>query len=162
MPDKMEEILVLIRKARIEETQEITDVLNVVTQDLLRKNIHQWTQPWNESEIIAEINQEQLYVLENENKILGTFAIKEKSCLSSLDLTNGSYYLYQIAILPICQGNGLGGEILKFAERHFEKVYLDCWAGNAKLKDFYSQNGWDYLGDFPENDYFISVFMNER
>jgi GNAT superfamily N-acetyltransferase len=152
----------LIRKARIEEAQEITDVLNVVTQDLLRKNIRQWTQPWNESEIIEGINQGQLYVLADENKILGTFAIKEKSCLSSLELTDGSYYLYQIAILPICQGKGLGREILKFAERHFEKVYLDCWAGNTRLKDFYSQNGWDYLGDFPENDYFISIFKFKR
>jgi hypothetical protein len=37
-------------------------------------------------------------------------------------------------------------------------LYLDCWAGNEKLKEFYFNNGFEYVGDFPEEDYFISVF----
>jgi hypothetical protein len=37
-------------------------------------------------------------------------------------------------------------------------LYLDCWAGNKKLRNFYSNAGFDFIGDFPEEDYMISVF----
>ena len=40
-------------------------------------------------------------------------------------------------------------------------LYLDCWAGNDKLKNFYLNNGFKHVGDFPEEDYFISVFKGD-
>ncbi|WP_088012228.1 GNAT family N-acetyltransferase [Gottfriedia acidiceleris] len=41
-------------------------------------------------------------------------------------------------------------------------IYLDCWAGNDKLKQFYQNYGLKQLGDFPENDYYISIFKHEK
>lgn len=38
------------------------------------------------------------------------------------------------------------------------RALLDCWAGNAALRDFYTRAGFTHLGDFPEADYRVSVF----
>ncbi|GAA0180924.1 hypothetical protein SH2C18_35360 [Clostridium sediminicola] len=39
--------------------------------------------------------------------------------------------------------------------------YLDCWAGNEKLRTFYLKAGFDFCGDFPEDNYMSSVFKYE-
>ncbi|MGV2941336.1 GNAT family N-acetyltransferase [Mesobacillus sp. LC4] len=63
---------------------------------------------------------------------------------------------------PEYQGKGYGSVITswscQYARQLVEELYLDCWAGNEKLKNFYSENGFEYVGDFPEEDYYISVF----
>ena len=41
-------------------------------------------------------------------------------------------------------------------------LYLDCRAGNKKLRDFYSKSGFDFMGDFPVADYMVSVFVYEK
>ncbi len=37
-------------------------------------------------------------------------------------------------------------------------LYLDCWAGNKKLRNFYLESGFIYMGDYPEDDYYISIY----
>ena len=37
-------------------------------------------------------------------------------------------------------------------------IYFDCWAGNNFLRKFYTEVGFEYMGDFPEEDYFVSAF----
>lgn len=73
-----------------------------------------------------------------------------------------SKYLYQIAILPKYQGRNLGFHIIQFpcsfVKEMNKTLYLDCWAGNDKLKEFYFKNGLEYMGDIQEEDYFISIF----
>ncbi len=63
---------------------------------------------------------------------------------------------------PEAQGRGVGEAVCAwvkaYADSRRKSVYLDCWAGNEKLKDFYSKAGFDYLGDYPEEDYQISAF----
>jgi RimJ/RimL family protein N-acetyltransferase len=67
--------------------------------------------------------------------------------------------------LPEIQGNSLGRDIIdyacKYAERNYTAIYLDCYSGNKKLREFYLKSGLDYVGDFPEEDYFVSVFRYE-
>ncbi|GAA0492488.1 hypothetical protein GCM10008986_18550 [Salinibacillus aidingensis] len=47
-----------------------------------------------------------------------------------------------------------------YAQRFTGKLYLDCWAGNQKLRVYYPAQGLTYLGYFPEKDYSISVFTS--
>ena len=60
------------------------------------------------------------------------------------------------------QGKGLGKVLIQTAiENSTKNIYLDCWAGNSKLKEFYENNGFKYIKDIKENDYFISIFKKE-
>ncbi|WP_454099323.1 GNAT family N-acetyltransferase [Metabacillus sp. SLBN-84] len=75
---------------------------------------------------------------------------------------SASIYLSQLAILPAHQGKGIALYITEFACSYAmsvkKKIYLDCWAGNEKLKNFYLKAGFDFQGDLPEGDYSISIF----
>ncbi|MBE7129337.1 GNAT family N-acetyltransferase [Bacillus mycoides] len=154
----------VIRLAKLNDLQQVLNVLNKVTLDLQKKGINQWDYPWDTNKITSEIKKNYLYVLLIASETIGTFGIKEIDSLSDLTIDSKSKYLYQIAILPEYQGNKFGSVITEFACSYAKEVnntiYLDCWTGNEKLKHFYLNNGFEYQGDFPERNYFISIFKS--
>ncbi|WLR42281.1 GNAT family N-acetyltransferase [Bacillus carboniphilus] len=151
---------VTIRTAEKKECEDVLEVLNKATLDLLKKGINQWSYPWDQESIKQQLDDAFVMILGN--TIVGTFFISLRNTISDLELEKGSYYLHKIAVHPFHQGKDLGSEILRFVYAYVKKqqksVYLACWAGNEKLKQFYLNNGLMYVGDFPEEDYFISVF----
>lgn len=151
-----------IRLAYIQEKDIIVELLNKVTLFLHEKGINQWIYPWNPDEIGIDIQNKYTYVLIVDGKIVGTFSIKDINEFDFLSIEPQSKYLYRIAILPEYQGKNLGIEIVNYSCQYARKLnktlYLDCWAGNEKLRNFYSSAGFEFIGDFPEEDYMISVF----
>jgi GNAT superfamily N-acetyltransferase len=151
-----------IRLATLNDQQQVLSVLNKVTLGLQKKGINQWDYPWHVNKIVSAIKNNYSYVLLMDEKIVGTFCIKDIDFLSELTINSKSKYLSQIAILPEYQGNDLGSVLMdfacSFANEVNKTIYLDCWAGNEKLKDFYLNTDFEYQGDFPEEDYFISIF----
>ena len=155
-----------IRIGTFDDRQTIINILNSTTLDLLEKGIPQWEYPWNEKEILHDMDKNQAFLMFEENQPVGVFFIKEKGSLSSLTLKPGSLYLNQVAILPKYQGKNLGSKITAFAQKMANQakkdLYVDCWAGNGKLKAFYNRNGFELLGDYPEADYFVSIFKYKK
>ena len=153
-----------IKIAKIDDTSLIVELLNCVTLNLHKKNINQWTYPWNINEIEDEINKKHIYIFTKELKIIGTFSLKDID-ENFIFIKSSGIYLYRIAILPEYQGKNIGKEIINYAceySKHLNKLlYLDCWAGNEKLRKFYTEVGFDFSGDFPEEDYMVSVFKYE-
>jgi len=152
-----------IRLAVKEDISTILELLNKVTLNLHEKNINQWDYPWESEAIIMDVENRNVYVLTIDNLIVGTFSIKTMDTNMVFPISDiGSFYLYRIAVLPECQGKDLGVKIVNYAcefSRSSKKsLYLDCWAGNVKLKSFYLKAGFDFCGDFPEEDYMIGVF----
>lgn len=149
-----------IRLAKQGDQKDILNVLNAAALILHEKGISQWEYPWDEKELVDQM--EFLYVVTVDNQVIGTFGIKDIDCLNEYSFEPSSKYLYQIAILPEYQGKGYGPVITSWVREYVcgggKPLYLDCWAGNQKLKSFYQENGFDYVGDFPEEDYYISVF----
>jgi ribosomal protein S18 acetylase RimI-like enzyme len=97
---------------------------------------------------------------------VGTFSLKEIG-INSLPtiIESDNLYLYRVALLPEYQGKNIGLKVTNYAcqiSRDLKKIlYLDCWAGNVNLKNFYLKAGFDFCGDFPEEDYMLSVFKYE-
>lgn len=152
----------VIRSATLDDLLEVLNILNKAAKDLHIKGIHQWEYPWNDKEIRQQIQSKYLYFLSKNEECIGTFGIRDLHSLSDCVIEPGSKYLFQIAILPEYQGMGYGKVITDWActyakERNIP-LYLDCWAGNDKLKTFYKDNSFQYMGDFSEEDYYISVF----
>ncbi len=156
-----------IRLATIEETHKVMKILNEVTKDLLDKNINQWEYPWNEEVVKEDIVKSKVFFAIYEGIEIATFSIR------TLNEENNSFYrelkggyLYRIAILPRVQGIGIGSSILESIEKderfNKEDLYLDCWAGNKKLKEFYLKSGFIYIGDYPEDDYKISIYKYKK
>lgn len=154
--------MIEIRTAIKSELQPILYVLNEATLNLHSKGIKQWSYPWLERDIEQDLDTGNIYVVINDDNIVGTFTMYEIDSISQLKLPQRSMYLTKIAIHPDFQGMNLGNKITNSActmVRDLKKtLYLDCWAGNDKLKSFYTKTGFEYLGDIPENDYMISIF----
>ena len=142
----------------------IVDLLNNVTLKLHEKNINQWEYPWDLKEIERDIENRNTYIVTTSGSlILGTFSIRyleTKTWIPIIEPNN--LYLYRIAVLSEYQGNNIGLKIMNYAcqsaRASKQILYLDCWAGNEKLKNFYTKAGFVFCGDFQEEDYEISVF----
>ncbi|PLR91970.1 GNAT family N-acetyltransferase [Bacillus sp. T33-2] len=152
-----------IRLAKRDDLLEVVNILNEVTWHLHSKGIMQWDFPWDAATVAKDINDNYCYVLVDNGKMIGTFAIRNIDRTYTFAIEHQSKYLGQIAILPEFQGIKLGEKVTSFARSLAsdakKPLFLDCWAGNGKLRNFYSDNGFTYLGDFPEDDYMVSVFQ---
>lgn len=148
------------------KSSDIVALYNDVTLQLHRKGIHQWEYPWRADIVKRAIERREVYIVEFNGIAVGAFLLGETSDFQGLRVEESSLYLSKIAILPSYQGLGIGKEIVSFAcafaRTAGRAMYLDCWAGNEKLKEFYTGCGLNYMGDFPEEDYFISVFKSGR
>jgi GNAT superfamily N-acetyltransferase len=152
-----------IELATIEDIHKVMKILNEVTEDLLDKDINQWEYPWKEEVIKEDIIKSRIFLVVYEGVIIGTFSIRALD-----DQDNAFYrgvegkYLYRIAILPRTQGLGFGVTMLNLIREsetlNRNNLYLDCWDGNKKLRNFYLESGFIYMGDYPEDDYYISIY----
>jgi GNAT superfamily N-acetyltransferase len=65
-------------------------------------------------------------------------------------------YLYLLAVRRGVARQGVSTAMLDWAfedaRRNGRVLRLDCWAGNDKLRRFYSGAGFEYLGDVEIND----------
>lgn len=138
----------MIVKSTVNDKNMIIEILNEVALNLIKKGINQWGYPINEE----EIDFHKCYLLLESNETIGVFFLKELK----------DFYLYKIAIKPKFQSRGYGKIIIDFTKSmSIDKnkyFFLDCWAGNEKLKNFYKNCQLTYMGDFPEEDYFVSIF----
>ncbi|WP_342597937.1 GNAT family N-acetyltransferase [Psychrobacillus sp. FSL H8-0483] len=152
----------LIKLAVKKDVELILEVLNKVTLHLHKRGINQWEYPWDSVHIKNGIEESNTYKLVVDDNVIGTFVIQTIDHLNKLTIRADSLYVGRIAILPEYQGRNIGSMIIDFANSFAhsknQDMYLDCWAGNRKLKDFYLHNGLDYVGDFPVKDYWISIF----
>jgi GNAT superfamily N-acetyltransferase len=78
-------------------------------------------------------------------------------------LPNPLWYLQSLMLEPSERGKGLGlifiDGVLRLIKDQGGTIILDCWAGNSKLRSFYELAGFVHHGEFPENDYEISVYF---
>lgn len=155
-----------IIRAKHQHLEGMLHVLNQATRNLLERGIQQWDYPWTKEIIEEEILNNEAYVILDEETVVGVFFIKTIVGNDYPTIMKDNHlYLYRVAVRPDYQGEGVGEEIcgaaFSIAKEQNKTIYLDCWEGNIKLKKFYTNTGFVYCGDFPEEDYWISVFKFE-
>ncbi len=153
-----------VRKAMLEDLDQVIALINSTAKHLIEKNVFQWSYPCEEEEVKNEVEKGEVYLLEDGSKLIGSYSIKPISDDYQVVIEDG-LYLYRIIIHPHFQGNNVGSYILNYVKSHHKKntnLVLDCWAGNEKLKKFYINNGCNLLGEFPEESYKISIFSVDK
>lgn len=150
-----------IEKAVLADLDNIITVLDEATLKLLKKEIPQWNYPWYREDIEKDLQSQ--YVVREEGSIIAVFSMKPlNNCYDNKEQSKEDYYLHRIAVLPEYQGKGLGRKILHFVQnfsiKREKNIYLDCYQGNKKLRQLYEKAGFYYQGDYPEEDYLVSVF----
>ena len=151
----------VIKKAGRDDLSAVVDILNAATEKLLAKGVMQWEYPWDEQVILKDIADGLFYVAQLEGQTFGCLGLK-KFENNPFNNDNTGMYAYHLAVHPQYSGKGYSEHLCRFvhdfAKENNTTVYFDCWAGNTFLKNFYISAGFEYMGDFPEEDYFVSAF----
>ncbi len=122
------------------------------------------------AQVASQVAAETAYLLVEGDELLGSVFVEPLTEQMLPDIprppqvANGTplYFLSKLMIEPQMQGYGLGSLLLDAAKEVVAKsggiLLLDCWAGNDKLRAFYTTAGFKLYGLFPEGDFEISVF----
>ena len=151
-----------VRKATEKDIPAVLDILNSATQKLLAKKVMQWEYPWDENVVKSYVDKNEFYIAFYDDVPCGCFGLKKypDNRFAPQD-TDGEYW-YHLAVHPNSDKAGIGYMLCRWVQEYSRQtgitIYFDCWAGNTSLRNYYSFNGFEYMGDFPEEDYFVSAF----
>ena len=161
-----------IELASIDQIDLIMKIIKACTNHMIKNGIFQWNDKYpTKQSFIDDINNEDLFVLKHEDKIIGcvcaSFEMDDFYKQITWDTSSKkNIYLHRLAIHPDHQGQGFAKYIMKFIENFAKEsgcfsVRLDTFSQNKKNNHLYSKLGYKKLGkiyfrdqsDMPFNCY---------
>ncbi len=153
----------MIRSAKISEIPDILQLTDACTRSMIEKGIYQWNEHYpSASAFENDIERNELYVLEVDEKIIGTIVIStfvdaEYIPIKWLTPDANNVYIHRLSVHPNHQGKGYAQRLMDFAETQAKKdgfvsIRLDTFSQNKRNQQFYETRGYQRLGDifFPK------------
>lgn len=152
-----------VRPAVDREAEIVIDILTRAAEKLAAKGVSQWMIPWEADKVRLAIQLGRQFIVLEADKAIAVFELANQCGNLAVEVTSpGDLYLCHLAVDPNRQNQGVGMQVMRqVLEQATEKrqtLYLDCWAGNTKLRKFYTDCGMTLWGEFPEETYRITVF----
>ena len=152
-----------IRKAKTEDIKAVLSITKACAIDLISKGIYQWSEHYpNKKDFKNDIENCWLYVVENDNEIIGCISIsthmdQEYQSVKWLSKSNKNIYIHRLAVDPKNQSKGYALQLMGFAENYgkqnnYESIRLDTFSKNLRNQRFYERRGYIRL----ENVYFLN------
>ncbi len=154
------------KKMRLAKILEIPDILKITRACALNMSdngIHQWNEHYPSKDAFEnDIDRNELYVLEENSKIIGTIVIsthmdQEYQPIKWLTENKNNIYIHRLSVHPENQGKGYAQKMMTFAEnyakqKNYSSVRLDTFSQNKRNQKFYEARGYKKLGDiyFPK------------
>ncbi|NUU62091.1 GNAT family N-acetyltransferase [Paenibacillus agri] len=147
-----------IREAISEDLEQIEKILSACKRDLEQKGIYQWNDQYpNTAYFLEKLEHRELYVIEHEDEIAGSFVLDEHAMPEWEEVKwrfkQGRYLLlHALFINPLIQGKGLGNRVLDFFEEtavkgQYDGIRLDVFSKNEAALKFYTKRGFEHRGD---------------
>lgn len=153
----------MIRKATSSDVDSILLVTKACAKSMISKGIYQWNEHYpNAAAFEKDIKRNELYVLTNENIIIGTIVIStfmddEYQSIKWLTPNDKNLYIHRLAVHPDYQGQGLAQKLMDFAEAYgsengYDSIRLDTFSQNPRNQKFYERRNYKRLGSiyFPK------------
>lgn len=153
----------MIRKATTADIDTILDITRACAEHLIMNTIFQWNTHYPKRESFEnDVDRQELYVLELENKSIGCIVIStrmddEYTLINWLTPNVNNSYIHRLAIHPKHQGQGYAQKLMDYAEDYlrihkFASVRLDTFSQNIRNQKFYARRGYQKLGNiyFPK------------
>lgn len=148
-----------LRKSKKDDLKYIIEIINEAKELLKESKIDQWQQGYpNEEVILRDIENQYSYVLEDNNKIIGTVALsfdKEKTydlIYAGKWISNGEYaVIHRIATSRRYNIKGAGTEIIKSIEKickdkGIKNIKIDTHEKNLVMQKLLNKNDFKYCG----------------
>jgi len=147
----------MIREATNNDLNRIVEITNACGKHMISQNIFQWNKEYPNLEVFKkDLENQSLYVIELESKIVGCVCISEKMDavykeVKWLTPDSKNMYVHRLAIDPKFQGKGLAIKLMSYAEdlaktKDFKSMRLDTFSKNPKNNKFYNLQGYKKLG----------------
>ena len=153
----------MIRKAKLSDLAAIKKLTEACAVSMQEKGIFQWNEHYPSLEKLQlDIEKEELYVLEEEEKIHGIVVLtpemdEEYIPIEWLTPNKNNLYVHRLATDPQAWGSGNGRKLMDFAEafakeHDYASVRLDTFSKNERNQKFYEARGYKRLGNiyFPK------------
>ena len=156
-------------KIRNADTKELNAIMNLISSCARRMNeqgIQQWDEIYpDEKTIRNDIEKQQLYLLEDEDKLCGIIAINEyqEPQYKNIDwkFQGKTLVVHRLAIEPSCQRKGYARMLMQFThklakEGHYENIRLDAFVHNPAAVGLYEKLGYRRAGilTFRKGDFY--------
>ncbi|WP_246615311.1 GNAT family N-acetyltransferase [Clostridium thailandense] len=146
-----------MRKASIEDTKEIMEIIKETIAEMRTYNNTQWDESYpQEKDFINDIKREELYVTERDGKIVG-FVCINKVEPDEYDELNWSLkevcmVVHRMAVNPNYRRSGIGTELMKFADElalanNIKYLKTDTYSINTKMNALFKKCGYDLVGE---------------
>ncbi len=155
----------MIRKASLEDLNEIKKLTEACAGALQRQNIFQWNKHYPSLEKLEnDIQREELFVYEIDNRIIAIMVLTPKMDVVYQDIewlteSDTNLYVHRLATHPKFWGKGYARKMMDFAEefaknQNFASIRLDTFSKNLRNLKFYENRGYKRLGDvyFPHKN----------
>lgn len=152
-----------IEKGNLSNIDEIFQVYQDAKEELDKKDIFQWTNNYPTLSIIEnDLKKDSLFVLKNNEKIIGAICINEEQEFEYKKIKwkyNQSKVLiiHRLVIDPKYQGKGYAKIVMDFVEKlafdnNFSSIRLDAYSQNKRVIIFYEKRKYCFRGEiyFPE------------
>ena len=159
-----------VRRAERDDIAFIVDLSRRVQEKLTASGSLQQIGPIPRETVEAQVNAGTAHILDRGSRRLGSVFV-EPVPVESLrrwkldDPTLKPWFLHKLMLEPGEQGHCLGAYFLEGIKAYIASrqpggtIVLDCWAGNDKLRDFYTRAGFKLHGVFPANGFEVAVFV---
>lgn len=139
--------------AQPSDLDEVMELMTEVAQWLIQKGCEgQWPPVIPRDFIAASIERGEVYLARQGNQVVGTVTLQWSDLSMWGERPPDACYVHRLAIRRTHAGQGLGRELLRWAEQtalQQGKRYLrlDCWADNPFLPQYYTDAGFTYCGE---------------
>lgn len=153
-----------IVEARREDVASVMRVIHACTQAMRHAGISQWDEIYPNSGVIEEDAREGFLYIAQENGICrGAVTLSERQEATYRQVQwSGSepvLVVHRLCVDPVCQGQGIAGQIMDFAEelalrRGYAGIRLDAYSDNPRAVGLYERRGYRNAGQvfFPRRD----------
>jgi ribosomal protein S18 acetylase RimI-like enzyme len=116
------------------------------------RGINQWTEVMFTIEGMERaISTHDVFLAYSGDELAGTVRVQlSDPVIWGADDNSNAAYIHRFATDPKFRGQGIGRELLKFAEQHAKAsektlLRLDCWGKNERLIRYYKDAGFRFL-----------------
>jgi GNAT superfamily N-acetyltransferase len=148
------------------DAETVSSILVEASNWLQGRGIDQWRPEWYPTDKVARmIQRHEVYLALAGDEFVGTFRIQwsDNVIWGSDSGSVGAAYVHGITVRRAWSGRGIGPRLLKWAEEDASRcgkslLRLDCWAGNDRLRRYYLDNGFEFIGESQEHNWFVARF----
>jgi len=147
---------VKLRPARPDEIDVVLDVLDEAAAWLQTRGIEQWPARFERDWVMPAIERGETWLAEIDGQIVASLVVQWDDALCWAGYPSDAGYLHRLAVRR--HGDGLGGRLLRWAERRAAAagktcLRLDCVASNESLRAYYERAGYEHVGDVTVGPY---------